>query len=106
MILGELNQHKQGAIDMRKAETISCAEAGRRLGVGRMTAYRLAHAGVIPALRLGKKLRVPVAALEEMLRSPKPLNQQERDQRRRQRRAHVEALAANGWRGKSHGAAR
>lgn len=64
---------------MSKAETISCPEAGRRLGVGRMTAYRLARAGVIPALRLGKKLRVPVVALEEMLRHPKPLAVQEAD---------------------------
>jgi excisionase family DNA binding protein len=51
------------------AETLSCPEAGRHLGVSRMTAYRLAHAGVIPALRLARKLRVPVAALEEMLRT-------------------------------------
>jgi len=57
-------------------DTLSCPEAGRRLGVGRMTAYRLARAGVIPALRLGKKLRVPVAALEKMLRDPKALSAQ------------------------------
>ena len=60
---------------MRKAETISCAESGRRLGIGRMTAYRLARTGTIPALRLGKQIRIPVAALEEMLRNPRPLDQ-------------------------------
>lgn len=48
--------------------TISVPEAGRRLGVGRCTAYELARIGHIPALRLGKKLRVPVAALEQLLR--------------------------------------
>jgi len=64
---------------MNETETISCSEAAQRLGIGRAVAYRLARSGVIPALRLGKQLRVPVAALEEMLRNPKPLRYQERE---------------------------
>lgn len=54
-------------------KTINAREAGQLLGVSRGVVYRLIHEGAIPALRLGKKLRVPVAALEEMLRNPKPL---------------------------------
>lgn len=51
-------------------KTISVPEAGRALGVGPSLSYRLAKAGQIPVLRLGRKLRVPLAALEEMLKNP------------------------------------
>ena len=54
-------------------KTISALEAGRLLGVSRNVAYRLIHEGTIPALRLGKKLRVPLEALDEMLRHPERL---------------------------------
>lgn len=49
--------------------TLDPVQAGRVLGVGRNTAYRLIHDGTIPAIRLGKKLRVPCAALHELLRA-------------------------------------
>lgn len=49
-------------------ETLSVPEAGRLLGVGRVTAFRLAHEGFIPAMRVGqRKLRVPKVALQELL---------------------------------------
>ena len=47
--------------------TLSVPEAGRLLSVGRNVSFRLAKEGVIPAIRLGKKLRVPKAALLRML---------------------------------------
>jgi excisionase family DNA binding protein len=47
--------------------TISVPEAGRRLGVGRNTAYEAAGQGQIPAIRIGKSMVGPVAALEAML---------------------------------------
>jgi excisionase family DNA binding protein len=47
--------------------TISVIEAGEMLGIGRNKSYELAAQGVIPTLKLGKKLRVPIAALERML---------------------------------------
>lgn len=50
-----------------KVLTISVVEAGRMLGIGRSTSYRLAREGKIPALRLGKKIRVPKEALLLML---------------------------------------
>ena len=48
---------------------ISVPEAGRRLNCSRPTAYALAKKGVIPTLKLGRKLAVPVAAFERMLES-------------------------------------
>lgn len=44
-------------------------EAGRLLNLSRATAYALAAAGVIPTIRLGKRLVVPRKALEELLAS-------------------------------------
>ena len=41
-------------------------EAGRLLGVGKDTAYRAVREGEIPAIRVGKKIRVPVAELRRM----------------------------------------
>lgn len=54
--------------------TVSVPNAGRILGIGRSTAYRLAREGSLPVLKLGRKLRVPRAALEEMLRQPESYN--------------------------------
>jgi excisionase family DNA binding protein len=47
--------------------TISVPEAGRRLGVGRSSAYAAAAAGEIPVIRVGGLLRVPVRAMERLL---------------------------------------
>lgn len=53
---------------MHEVMTVSVPEAGRILGIGRTTAFRLAGT-TIPVLRLGKKLRVPIPALNRMLDS-------------------------------------
>lgn len=50
-------------------ECISVIEAGKRLGLGRCTSYKLAQVGAIPALRLGRQLRVPLRAFERMLKN-------------------------------------
>ena len=47
--------------------TLTVPEAGRVLGVGRNAAYEAARAGEIPTIRIGKRILVPVAALERML---------------------------------------
>jgi hypothetical protein len=52
-------------------KTLSVPEAGRKyfdLGVG--ASYAAAHAGQLPTIRVGKKLRVSVVALERMLENP------------------------------------
>jgi len=38
-------------------------EAAEAVGVGRTLFYRLVRAGIIPSCRIGKSLRIPVAAL-------------------------------------------
>jgi excisionase family DNA binding protein len=48
--------------------TISVPEAGKRLGVGRNQAYEAARSGQLPTIRIGKRLLVPVVALERLLR--------------------------------------
>ena len=47
--------------------TISVPEAGRRLGIGRNTAYEAARQGQLPVIRIGKRMVVPIAAFEAML---------------------------------------
>jgi excisionase family DNA binding protein len=48
--------------------TMSVPEAGRiYLGIGRNSAYEAAHRGDLPVIRIGKLLRVPVAAMERKL---------------------------------------
>jgi hypothetical protein len=42
-------------------------EAGAMLGLCRNAAYAAARRGDIPTIRIGKLLRVPAKALEEML---------------------------------------
>jgi excisionase family DNA binding protein len=47
--------------------TISVPEAGRRLGIGRSSAYSAARTGQLPTIRIGGLVRVPVGALERLL---------------------------------------
>lgn len=47
--------------------TLSVEQAAEIVGVGRNAAYRAAHSGDIPAFRVGRKLRVPTAALLRLL---------------------------------------
>ena len=47
--------------------TLSVEEMGRILGIGRTRAYALARSGEIPAIRLGKRLLVPKAAIDRLL---------------------------------------
>ena len=49
-------------------ETLSVPEAARVLGIGRITAYRMAASGDLPVLRCGaRRIVVPKAALGKML---------------------------------------
>jgi excisionase family DNA binding protein len=43
-------------------------EAGKRLGLGRISSYQAAKRGELPVLRFGRRLLVPKPAFEEMLR--------------------------------------
>lgn len=50
-----------------KPLVMTVPEAGKQLGVGRNQAYQAAKAGQIPTIRIGKRLLVPVAALDKLL---------------------------------------
>ena len=46
---------------------VSVTEASRALGVSRAFAYELVAAGVLRSIRLGRRVLIPVAALEDLL---------------------------------------
>jgi excisionase family DNA binding protein len=48
-------------------ETATVPEAAKRLGIGRNQAYEAAARGDIPTIRIGKRILVPLAALDRML---------------------------------------
>ena len=48
--------------------TLSVLEASKLLGVSRATAYEAVRQGTIPAIRIGKRLLVPIEALERLLK--------------------------------------
>jgi len=56
---------QQGAHMSDKPKTISVPEAGKiYYEIGRNAAYEAAARGEIPTIKIGKKLRVPVAEME------------------------------------------
>ena len=54
--------------------TLSVEEAAKVLGIGRNLCYDRVKTGEIPAIKIGRRLLVPKAALEKLLEEPKPLN--------------------------------
>ena len=52
---------------MIETSVITITEAALRLGISRASAYRAAARAEIPTLRLGKRMVVPLPALEHML---------------------------------------
>lgn len=53
--------------DLLQRTTVSVPIAGRVLGVGVSKSYQLAREGVLPTIKLGRKLVVPVPALLKLL---------------------------------------
>lgn len=49
-----------------ECRTTSVEAAGRALGIGRQAAYEAVRRGDIPAIRLGRSWRVPLAALDRL----------------------------------------
>jgi excisionase family DNA binding protein len=47
--------------------TVTVAEAGDLLGISRGLAYELVQRGELPAVRLGRRIVVPVRAIEALL---------------------------------------
>ncbi len=57
------------ATQTTKRLTMTIPEAAERLGIGRNQGYEAARCGQIPTIRIGKRLLVPVTALENKLLS-------------------------------------
>jgi excisionase family DNA binding protein len=49
--------------------TLTVEEAGARLGISRTLAYELVRRGEIPSIRLGRRVLVPLQALNQMVNS-------------------------------------
>lgn len=49
---------------------VSVSEAAALLGISRNSAYEAVRRGEIPALRFGRSIRVPMAALDRLLSGP------------------------------------
>ena len=59
-------------------KTLSVPEAGRKyFGLHRAGSYAAAARGDLPTIRLGRRLRVSVVALERMLAEARPLPRQD-----------------------------
>ncbi len=53
--------------EIKESLVYSVPEAGRLLSLSRATSYMLANQGIIPTIRLGRRLVVPKIAIERML---------------------------------------
>ena len=53
--------------EMTDKKTLTVAEAMAVLGISRTLAYRLIKDGKLPVIRLGKRVLIPVSALEKIL---------------------------------------
>jgi excisionase family DNA binding protein len=70
------NQQETQQVDQAPAgapvierKTVSVEDAGKMLGLSRATAYEAARAGSIPVIRIGRRVLVPMAALDRLLNS-------------------------------------
>ena len=67
------NEHETAPTGTRQDPlTINVAEAARLLGIGRNSAYAAANNGQLPTIRIGNRLLVPWAALQDMVSSATP----------------------------------
>jgi excisionase family DNA binding protein len=57
---------KERSHKMHRA-TLTITETAKRLGIGRSAAYEAARTGQIPTIKIGKRILVPLTALERLL---------------------------------------
>ncbi len=55
------------AVPARERRTLTVTEAARTLGISRAAAYAAARSGAIPTIAIGRRIVVPVPALERLL---------------------------------------
>ena len=63
---GEREMSKNTIPDPEDSPFVNVPQAAKLLGVGRESAYRAVKSGEIPSIRIGKKIRIPVAALRRL----------------------------------------
>lgn len=56
------------AVTENARQTITVAEAAQALGIGRNAGYEAVRRGEIPIIKIGKRLLVPKAALDRILK--------------------------------------
>ena len=56
-----------GTVPDEERMTLSIEEAAVRLGISRALAYELVRRGELPRLRLGRRIVIPLKALEEFV---------------------------------------
>lgn len=56
-----------GKVEVLPRMLVSVTEAARTLGVSRSFAYELVAAGVLRSIRLGRRILIPVSALEDLI---------------------------------------
>lgn len=66
--LGTAASHQYTVTCMTDPILIRVAEAAKLLSVSKSTAYQLAAAGVIPTVRIGRAVRVPLSELRAWVR--------------------------------------
>jgi hypothetical protein len=55
-------------MELETSKTLSVPEAGKRyFDLGKNASYEAARRGELPVIKIGSRLRVPIAALERML---------------------------------------
>lgn len=59
------------ALELKKA-TFSVKELAAYLNVGKAAAYRLVHDGTLPSVRIGRQIRIPIAAVDRWLAEATP----------------------------------
>lgn len=52
-------------------DTLTVEEIAKRLRIGRNQAYEAVRSGVVPSIRLGRRILVPRVAFERLLADPK-----------------------------------
>lgn len=57
---------------MSESLTISIGDAARLLGISRGLAYEAARTGELPVIRIGRRLLVPRARLEQLIGADAP----------------------------------
>ena len=63
-----VDRAERGDRPLSEVSFLTVAEVAALMRVSKMTVYRLVHAGVLPAVRVGRSFRVPERAVHEYLR--------------------------------------